>query len=96
MAKEETFWAESIYGVKNQKGLVAVKWCGQKLQITPAEARAMAANLLQAAEAAETDEMIVRWLRDVLHIEEERMGYVLRDFRILRDQLREDHEPDKA
>lgn len=61
--KELRFRVASIFGAQHQRGLVHVQWGELDLMLTPAEIRGIALNLLQAAEAAVGDEMLVRAMR---------------------------------
>lgn len=85
-----TLWAYSIFGHQTRKGLVKI--CRDKeviAQMTPAEARDWAANVLQAAEAAETDEFLMEHFTNRLG-SESLGGRVLQDFREFRDRKQEE------
>jgi hypothetical protein len=87
-----TLWATSIYGGKSRRGLVELskqdEYGSERIaQMTPAEARAVALSLLEAAEAAETDAIVMVWLQTRIKTGLEEAVRVLRDFRMLRDQL---------
>lgn len=58
------------------------------LQLSPAEARDLAANLLQAAEAAETDQLIIEFATDTLNFEMPEAAQLLVALRDLRDKNR--------
>lgn len=60
--EEMQIWAQSIFGAESGKGLVELEVAGAEITITPTEARAFAYSILEAAEAAETDEFIMMWL----------------------------------
>jgi hypothetical protein len=72
----ESFGARSMYGAKTQRGLVEVSAGGHTLLVTPAKAREMAAFLLEAATAAEGDEVLMRVL-DRVGMSPQRAGQVL-------------------
>lgn len=73
---ESTFFAASIYGARTRKGLVEVTFGAEKHQVTPAKAREMAGFLIEAAGAAEGDEILLRVL-DRAGISQQRAGHVL-------------------
>ncbi len=58
------------------------------LQLSPAEARELAANLFQAAEAAETDQLIIEFATDTLGFEMPEAAQLLVALRDLRDKNR--------
>jgi hypothetical protein len=86
---EQTIWCHSIFGAKTRKGLVGLTMGDRKpVYLSPEEARSVAADLLQTATAAETDEVLMRWLNEKLGLDDERATQVLRDLR----HMREDRE----
>ena len=80
----QVFRVETIMGAKTGKGLVQIHYLGKMLQVTPAEARDMALNLLRGAEAAEIDEAVWTWAQD-----EETGMMFLRAMREARETLEE-------
>jgi hypothetical protein len=54
--------ARSIYGAKTRKGLVEVTLGSESVLVEPAKAREMAAYMVEAATAAEGDEVLMRVL----------------------------------
>lgn len=58
------------------------------IQFSPAEARDLAHNLLQAAEAAETDAFIVTFATDEIKFSREQVAGILVMFREFRDKMR--------
>jgi hypothetical protein len=73
---ELTFFVASIYGARTRKGIVEVTLGDQKHQVTPSKAREMAGFLLEAAGAAEGDEILLRVL-DRAGISQQRAAHVL-------------------
>jgi len=85
--QETTIWCHSIFGARTRKGLVGLTVGDRKaVYLTPEEARSVAADLLQTATAAETDEVLMRWLKERLEMDDERAVLVLRDLRVMREQ----------
>jgi hypothetical protein len=56
------FDVRSIYGANTRKGIVEVTIGAQDFQVYPSKAREMATMLLEAASAAEGDEILLRVL----------------------------------
>ena len=84
---DTTIWSHSIFGALTRKGLVGLTVGDRKpVYMSPEEARSVAADLLQTATAAETDEVLMRWLQERLDMPDEKAVGVLRDLRAMRDQ----------
>jgi hypothetical protein len=62
MSDDLTFGARAIYGANTQRGLVELTLGSAQVTVTPAKAREMAAFMLEAATAAEGDEVLMRVL----------------------------------
>lgn len=91
---EGMLFAESIFGFHTRKGLVKLSYgiTFEKL-ISPGEARKFALSILEAAEAAETDEFIVNWLEKRIGLKgDEGKVQLLIDFREVREKMRRDEE----
>lgn len=85
--QEQTIWAHSIFGAVTRKGLVGLTIGDRKpVYMSPEEARSVAADLLQSATAAETDEVLMRWLHERLGMEDEQGVQVLQDLRKMREE----------
>jgi len=56
------FGCTSIYGARTRRGLVQVTYGREQYLVTPAKAREMATFLLEAASAAEGDEVLMHAL----------------------------------
>jgi hypothetical protein len=61
-----------------------VRW---KMQMSPDRARSVAHTLIEAAEAAEMDEVVVTFLQQRIGLSLEQAAQVLNDFRKLREVL---------
>jgi hypothetical protein len=85
---ETTLWARSIFGAATRQGLVEIEIKGAEVTCSPTEARAFAYSLLEAAEAAETDELVVSWLRAAVGADDHAAAQVLLDFREAREAKR--------
>lgn len=58
----EEFGVNAIFGMMTGQAIVEVSWLGQKVQVSPGDARTMAHLLLECAEAAESDACVVHVL----------------------------------
>jgi hypothetical protein len=83
---------QSYVSNEDKHGYVSLTWGREKGKLTPAEARAHALRILEAADAAESDEFIVDWLLGGNHAGKklvenlQQSVMVLRDFRAFRDR----------
>lgn len=71
-----TFHARSIYGANTRRGLVEVTLGAEQRLVAPAKAREMAAFMVEAATAAEGDEVLMRVL-DRVGMSQQRAAQVL-------------------
>jgi len=62
---DEQFEVQAIYGAHTRRGLVEITVAGVTLVVPPIRARRMAAYLLEAAAASESDEAIIKVLETV-------------------------------
>ncbi len=87
------FFVSSIFGLLTKKPIVQVevRHEGQQLtiQMSPADARSVALNLLESAEAADMDAIVIKFLTEKLGQSFEASAAILNDFRKLRDELEE-------
>ena len=87
-----TLWAQSMFGAETRKGLVELSYENDEGPnmigiCTPAEARAFALTILEAAESAETDQLVMEWLRERIGVKDDEAAVaVLKDFRDRREQ----------
>ena len=79
----------SSYGHKTHKGYVEFTLNELRTQMEPKKAREVGLFLLEAAEAATSDEIFVELLHTKVGIDRERAGMVLIDLRELRQGTRE-------
>jgi hypothetical protein len=97
---EETtlYWASGV----NQKGepfvqLSKVYKSGKReiiAQLDPWQTRDTALNALSAAEAAQTDSLLLKFMKERVGLDPERLAMVLVDFRNLRAELGTSTPPD--
>ncbi len=85
------FYCESGYGVFEQAPYVQITIRLRDevriTQITPQNARELAMNLLQCAEAADMDAMVIRFLQSRLHFPLDKAAQVIFDLRVFRDEM---------
>ncbi len=84
--ENDTINISSIVSAKTQLPYVQLKWGKEGCQMSPEEARAHAYAILDAANAAETDAIMVRFMSDRVGLEAEQYGQVLQDFRLYREK----------
>lgn len=61
MATEETFLVSSIVSNKTKEGMVQIMWGSKGAQFPIEDARKIAFDILECAEAAQTDAMVVEF-----------------------------------
>jgi hypothetical protein len=75
------FHVNTIVSRRTGDGLLDVVWFGQAAQIDVVKAREIAWILLEAASAAQTDEMFVRFAHEKIGVPREAATAMLQDFR---------------
>ena len=92
-AVERVINVTSGYGANTQKAFCTIEIPGQKpFQLFAEDARALGLNLLQAAEAAETDAFLVEFGHQRLNLDEAHAGVLLQEFRRWRNAQRAESE----
>ena len=92
VGSEHTINVESYVSNQDQRGYVRLVWGREEGKLTPAEARAQTLRILEAANAAESDQFIVAWLQGRNHAGKSLVPdlraavMVLRDFRKMREE----------
>lgn len=82
------FSVSSIYGYRSQKPYVNVEVSISPMQMSPGKARECALMLLESADAAESDAVLIGYARDVLDLDERGAAQLLDQFRKYRDKQR--------
>jgi len=80
-----TITISTIVSSKTRKALLQIEWGSEKAQLSVLEARQHALAILEAAEAAHTDELMLKWLQESVGMDEQNaMGALtsLRDARV--------------
>jgi hypothetical protein len=87
-SQDKTILVTSGYGGNTKKPFVMVEGdeFDKPIQFSPTDARALAQNLLRAAEAAESDAVIVNFLHGELELPMGKVAEVLVMFRKFRGQ----------
>ncbi len=81
--------ATSIVSAKTGRGRVELHHDDLRFaQVSVGEARAWALNILEAAEAAESDGLLMKFLVDELDVPRVDAGSILMSFRVRRDKER--------
>lgn len=81
--REKMILVSSGFGANTNEPFVQVQAeeLDHPIQMSPNEARALAVNLLEAADAAETDGYLVGFFRDELKQDRQGIAVILNDFR---------------
>ena len=85
--REKQVVVRSMYGHHNQRGLVVLKIEEEMTQLTPTKAREIAGMLYEAADAAEGDHFIVKYMMERVGLSEAAAAQVLMDFRQMRTEM---------
>lgn len=85
VGSDDMIRVESYVSNMDESPYVRLVWGTMEGKLTPSEARMHALRILEAAEAAESDSLVFRWLKSKVNITGfgERLK-VLRDFRQMR------------
>jgi hypothetical protein len=86
----ETLYIESMFGLQSKQGKVCLSWGDNAGAITPAEARAHAARVIEAAAAAENDEIFVMFMVEKVGTSIEDAVRALQDLRAIRERMEAD------
>lgn len=82
------FATSSIYGYASKKPYVNLEVSVSPMQLSPAKARECALMLLESADAAESDAVLIGYARDVLDLDEQGSAQLLNQFRQYRERQR--------
>jgi hypothetical protein len=77
----------SVVSQRDYRPFVQFRWGEQGCQLTPSEARQHAYGILDAANAAESDAMMVLFLQEKVGLEGVSIAAILQDFRGFREKL---------
>ena len=78
---ELTFWCTSILGYNTGKPLVQFSYPGGDVMMSPLEARNLALNLLQCADAAQSDMAIFGMLTESVGLDVNIAGRLIKELR---------------
>lgn len=79
---DKKLWVNSGYGMGSKAPFVNLTFPGgEVVQMSPDEAREIALNLLQAAQASITDAFIVEWTQQKLNLGLDKAAVLLNDYR---------------
>jgi hypothetical protein len=83
----KTIMVESGYGGNTRQPFVEIKdeWLKAPMQLSPEEARDLALNLLEAAEASEQDAFMFEFVSKDLHAGDQAAANIIGEFRKWRD-----------
>lgn len=85
-ARGGEFSVGSIYGATTRQPYVNVEVSVSPMQLSPAKAREIALMLLESADAAESDAVLIGHARDVLDLSEQASAQLLNQFRQYREK----------
>lgn len=85
----------SGYGANTKKPFITIESADidKPIQLSPADARSFALNILEAADGAESDGFIVEFFKDEMGQDENTVGHLLIAFRKWRNEHRETPTP---
>lgn len=83
---ENEFYITSGYGYNNKEPFVQMQCPDPVVQMSPENARDLALNLLQAAEAANSDAFLLEFMTRAVEVSEAEAGVWLIEFRKWREQ----------
>lgn len=88
-------FVSSGYGANTKKPFITIESADidKPIQLSPADARSFALNILEAADGAESDGFIVEFFKDEMGQDENTVGHLLIAFRKWRNEHRETSAP---
>lgn len=91
---ESKIWVDTLFGAELRQGLVQLSFGETGVQLRPAEARDLAMNLLRAAEATQSEDLIVQFFEKVegKRMQPQAIGLILSELRTLRDANDQEQE----
>ncbi|HSZ58640.1 MAG TPA: hypothetical protein VK797_23430 [Tepidisphaeraceae bacterium] len=84
----ETLYVGSLVSSRSGEGVVQFQWGEKTCQLDPETARQVAFQILEAAEASDSDEFVVWLLREKVGLSMEQCWPILIDFREHRNRRR--------
>ncbi len=83
---EDVIWVDSMISHRTQEPIVNLSWGDRNLQLSIAQARDLAMNVLEASEAAQSDAVMLRFVDHIGgdSLNEGQKGKILHDFRRFR------------
>lgn len=85
---EMRFCVTSIFGAREQRGLVEIQLGDTRVQVAVGKAREMRDMLTEVIEAAISDELLMRFLTERVHMPLDAAGAALLEFRDMRQGTR--------
>jgi len=83
--KGDSLTVTSIVSNRTGEGKLDIVWLGQLAQLSPADARATAWVLIEAASVAEAEAALIRFLKERVELSAEKAAQMLNEFRGYRD-----------
>lgn len=87
------FWALSGLGMNTKVPYVSLRHEDFILQVSPKEAREIASNILQCAEAAEQDQFLFEWVKQAIKVNDQAAAVILKEYRDFREA--QERKPDE-
>lgn len=87
--KEQRVQIDTLLSHRTKEGMVQIIWGREKSQLDPATARQLGMQLIEAAEAAETDEGMWRFAKDHLELGDTGAAQLIGSFRAFRQEVME-------
>lgn len=87
METDTSIWVETIVSHRTGEPIVQIDWYDHTGQLSPADARQLAMQLLDAAAVAETDAFLCRFCKEKIGMDApEEYGKILAEFRKYREE----------
>lgn len=85
MKENDVIHLNSVVSSKSGLPFIQIKWGENGCQMTPEEAREHAYAILDCANAAETDSIMLRYLMEKVGLDMSNAAVIMQDFRRLRE-----------
>lgn len=83
--QDDSVWVETLVSHRTGEPLVQIAWYDHTGQLTPAQARQLALQLMEAAAITEADAFLIHFMKNTVGTDERAASILLQEFRRFRE-----------